>query len=142
MNYQIKGVSPEMSNQILEYVNSRAKSQEERQAMIDDMLPEAIEYERQQKVKSERDILKNQLREKINKETRGQQANQLQFSLRSAILSDMVRDYAKKSGGNVKGLDNDEQLLNAFLTKNPSQAKAVESYLNGELSNLDIGKRL
>ena len=53
----------------------------------------------------------------------------------------MVRDHARKSGGNVKGLDNDEQLLNAFLAKNPDQAKTVERYLNGELSNLDIGKR-
>lgn len=142
MNYQIKGISPEMSNKILNYVNSKVKSPEERQAMINDMLPEAIEYEKQQKVRYERDAMKNQLREKISKETRGQESQQLQFWLRSAILSDMVRDYARKSGGNVKGLDNDEQLLNAFLAKNPNQAKTVERYLNGELSNLDIGKRL
>ena len=62
--------------------------------------------------------------------------------MRSAILSDMVRDYARNSGGNVKGLDNDEELLNAFLAKNPTQAKTVERYLNWELSNLDICKRL
>lgn len=141
MNYQIKGISPEMSNKILNYVNSRAKSPEERQAMINDMLPEAMEYEKQQKNRAERDSMKNQLRERISKETRGKEASQLQFWLRSAILSDMVRDHARKSGGNVKGLDNDEQLLNAFLSKNPDQAKTVERYLNGELSNLDIGKR-
>lgn len=142
MNYQIKGVSPEMSNKILNYVNSKANSPEERQAMINDMLPEAVEYEKQQKTRTERDAMKNQLRERISKETRWKQANQLQFWLRSAILSDMVRDYARNSGGNVKGLDNDEELLNAFLAKNPTQAKTVERYLNWELSNLDIGKRL
>lgn len=142
MNYQIKGVSPEMSNKILNYVNSKANSPEERQAMINDMLPEAVEYEKQQKMRTERDAMKNQLRERISKETRWKQANQLQFWLRSAILSDMVRDYARKSWGNVQGLDNDEELLNAFLAKNPTQAKTVERYLNWELSNLDIGKRL
>lgn len=142
MNYQIKGVSPEMSNKILNYVNSKANSPEERQAMINDMLPEAVEYEKQQKTRTERDAMKNQLRERISKETRWKQANQLQFWLRSAILSDMVRDYARKSWGNVQGLDNDEELLNAFLAKNPTQAKTVERYLNWELSNLDIGKRL
>lgn len=142
MNYQIKGISPEMSNKILNYVNGRAKSPEERQAMINDMLPEAVEYEKQQKMRTERDAMKNQLRERISKETRWKQANQLQFWLRSAILSDMVRDYARKSWGNVQGLDNDEELLNAFLAKNPTQAKTVERYLNWELSNLDIGKRL
>lgn len=142
MNYQIKGVSPEMSNKILNYVNSKANSPEERQAMINDMLPEAVEYEKQQKMRTERDSMKNQLRERISKETRWKQANQLQFWLRSAILSDMVRDYARKSWGNVQGLDNDEELLNAFLAKNPTQAKTVERYLNWELSNLDIGKRL
>lgn len=139
---QIKGISPEMSNKILNYVNGRAKSPEERQAMINDMLPEAVEYEKQQKMRTERDAMKNQLRERISKETRWKQANQLQFWLRSAILSDMVRDYARKSWGNVQGLDNDEELLNAFLAKNPTQAKTVERYLNWELSNLDIGKRL
>ena len=142
MNYQIKGVSPEMSNKILNYVNSKANSPEERQAMINDMLPEAVEYEKQQKMRTERDAMKNQLRERISKETRWKQANQLQFWLRSAILSDMVRDYARKSWGNVQGLDNDEELLNAFLAKNPTQAKTVERYLNWELNNLDIGKRL
>lgn len=142
MNYQIKGVSPEMSNKILNYVNSKANSPEERQAMINDMLPEAVEYEKQQKTRTERDAMKNQLRERISKETRWKQANQLQFWLRSAILSDMVRDYARKSWGNVQGLDNDEELLNAFFAKNPTQAKTVERYLNWELSNLDIGKRL
>lgn len=142
MNYQIKGVSPEMSNKILNYVNSKANSPEERQAMINDMLPEAVEYEKQQKTRTERDAMKNQLRERISKETRWKQANQLQFWLRSAILSDMVRDYARKSWGNIQGLDNDEELLNAFLAKNPTQAKTVEKYLNWELSNLDIGKRL
>lgn len=142
MNYQIKGVSPEMSNKILNYVNSKANSPEERQAMINDMLPEAVEYEKQQKMRTERDAMKNQLRERISKETRWKQANQLQFWLRSAILSDMVRDYARKSWGNVQGLDNDEELLNAFLAKNPTQAKTIERYLNWELSNLDIGKRL
>ena len=131
-----------MSNKILNYVNGRAKSPEERQAMINDMLPEAVEYEKQQKMRTERDAMKNQLRERISKETRWKQANQLQFWLRSAILSDMVRDYARKSWGNVQGLDNDEELLNAFLAKNPTQAKTVERYLNWELSNLDIGKRL
>lgn len=131
-----------MSNKILNYVNGRAKSPEERQAMINDMLPEAVEYEKQQKMRTERDAMKNQLRERISKETRWKQANQLQFWLRSAILSDMVRDYARKSWGNVQGLDNDEELLNAFLAKNPTQAKTVEKYLNWELSNLDIGKRL
>ena len=139
---QIKGISPEMSNKILNYVNGRAKSPEERQAMINDMLPEAVEYEKQQKTRTERDAMKNQLRERISKETRWKQANQLQFWLRSAILSDMVRDYARKSWGNVQGLDNDEELLNAFFAKNPTQAKTVERYLNWELSNLDIGKRL
>ena len=79
MNYQIKGVSPEMSNKILNYVNSRAKSPEERQAMINDMLPEAMEYEKQQKNRAERDSMKNQLRERISKETRGKEASQLQF---------------------------------------------------------------
>ena len=79
MNYQIKGISPEMSNKILNYVNSKAKSPEEIQAMINDMLPEAIEYEKQQKVRYERDAMKNQLREKISKETRGQESQQLQF---------------------------------------------------------------
>ena len=54
MNYQIKGISPEMSNKILNYVNSRAKSPEERQAMINDMLPEAMEYEKQQKNRAEK----------------------------------------------------------------------------------------
>lgn len=131
-----------MSNKILNYVNSKANSPEERQAMINDMLPEAVEYEKQQKTRTERDAMKNQLRERISKETRWKQANQLQFWLRSAILSDMVRDYARKSWGNVQGLDNDEELLNAFLAKNPTQAKTVERYLNWELSNLDIGKRL
>ena len=131
-----------MSNKILNYVNGRAKSPEERQSMINDMLPEAVEYEKQQKMRTERDAMKNQLRERISKETRWKQANQLQFWLRSAILSDMVRDYARKSWGNVQGLDNDEELLNAFLAKNPTQAKTVEKYLNWELSNLDIGKRL
>lgn len=131
-----------MSNKILNYVNSKANSPEERQAMINDMLPEAVEYEKQQKMRTERDSMKNQLRERISKETRWKQANQLQFWLRSAILSDMVRDYARKSWGNVQGLDNDEELLNAFLAKNPTQAKTVERYLNWELSNLDIGKRL
>ena len=131
-----------MSNKILNYVNSKANSPEERQAMINDMLPEAVEYEKQQKTRTERDAMKNQLRERISKETRWKQANQLQFWLRSAILSDMVRDYARKSWGNIQGLDNDEELLNAFLAKNPTQAKTVEKYLNWELSNLDIGKRL
>ena len=69
MNYQIKGVSPEMSNKILNYVNSKANSPEERQAMINDMLPEAVEYEKQQKMRTERDAMKNQLRERISKET-------------------------------------------------------------------------
>nr|DAS61580.1 MAG TPA: hypothetical protein [Caudoviricetes sp.] len=67
---QIKGISPEMSNKILNYVNGRAKSPEERQAMINDMLPEAVEYEKQQKMRTERDAMKNQLRERISKETR------------------------------------------------------------------------
>lgn len=70
MNYQIKGVSPEMSNKILNYVNSKANSPEERQAMINDMLPEAVEYEKQQKMRTERGAMKNQLRERISKETR------------------------------------------------------------------------
>ena len=68
-----------MSNKILNYVNSRAKSPEERQAMINDMLPEAMEYEKQQKNRAERDGMKNQLRERISKETRGKEASQLQF---------------------------------------------------------------
>ena len=59
-----------MSNKILNYVNSKANSPEERQAMINDMLPEAVEYEKQQKMRTERDAMKNQLRERISKETR------------------------------------------------------------------------
>ena len=142
MTNQLQGVSAEMSNKILNYVNSKAKSPEERQAMINDMLPEAVAYEKKQQRKAGRETYKSQLREKIAQETKTEPSNQLKIWLRTANLADMVRDYAEKNGGNTQWLDDDKELLNRFLAKNPDQAKSVQRYMNGEISNVELGKRL
>lgn len=139
---QLKWVSPKMSEHILKYVNEQAKSPEEKQAMIDDMLSDAITYEKKQNTKQKREGIKQQLREKIATETRWQQSNQLKFQLRTATFSDMIRGFSEKNGGNLSWLDNDEDLLNAFLEKNPNQLKTVEKYLNGDISNVELGKRI
>lgn len=142
MTNQLQGVSAEMSNKILNYVNAKAKTPEERQAMINDMLPEAVAYEKKQQRKAGRETYKSQLREKIAQETKTEPSNQLKIWLRTANLADMVRDYAEKNGGNTQWLDDDKELLNRFLAKNPNQAKSVQRYMNGEISNVELGKRL
>ena len=142
MTNQLQGVSAEMSNKILNYVNAKAKTPEERQAMINDMLPEAVAYEKKQQRKAGRETYKSQLREKIAQETKTEPSNQLKIWLRTANLADMVRDYAEKNGGNTQWLDDDKELLNRFLAKNPNQAKSVQRYMNGEISNVELWKRL
>lgn len=142
MTNQLQGVSAEMSNKILNYVNAKAKTPEERQAMINDMLPEAVAYEKKQQRKAGRETYKFQLREKIAQETKTEPSNQLKIWLRTANLADMVRDYAEKNGGNTQWLDDDKELLNRFLAKNPNQAKSVQRYMNGEISNVELWKRL
>lgn len=142
MTTQLKGVSAEMSNKILNYVNSKATSETERQAMINDMLQDAINYENQQRVNSQRESMKTELRTKIAKETRTKESNQLKATLRSANLADMIRDFSQKNGWNVSWLNNDEELLNRFLQKNPNYVKDVQKYLNGQISNVDLWKRL
>lgn len=142
MTNQLQGVSVEMSNKILNYVNTKAKTPEERQAMINDMLPEAVAYEKKQQRKAGRETYKSQLREKIAQETKTEPSNQLKIWLRTANLADMVRDYAEKNWGSTQWLDDDKELLNRFLAKNPNQAKSVQRYMNGEISNVELWKRL
>lgn len=142
MTNQLQGVSAEMGNKILNYVNAKAKTPEERQAMINDMLPEAVAYEKKQQRKAGRETYKSQLREKIAQETKTEPSNQLKIWLRTANLADMVRDYAEKNWGSTQWLDDDKELLNRFLAKNPNQVKSVQRYMNGEISNVELWKRL
>lgn len=79
MTNQLQGVSAEMGNKILNYVNAKAKTPEERQAMINDMLPEAVAYEKKQQRKAGRETYKSQLREKIAQETKTEPSNQLKI---------------------------------------------------------------
>lgn len=146
MSYAVKSsildwVEDEDAKKVLEYVNTKAKTPEEKKLLLQDAHQEAIKITQAKQFQKDRETMKAELMKRTAETKNEAEKKSLWVSLRIANLSDIIRDWAKKEWIDVSKF-NDQDLIAEHAKANPWFQQTFIDYLNWTKSSVDVWKEL
>lgn len=142
MSYDVKGtilpwVSDDKAKKIVEIVNYKAKSEEEKKAMLQDAHEQAVKLEQQAAFKKDREVMKQELIARIGKTSDPKEQGQLQTQVKLSTFADLIRDGAKKEWVNID-INDDQELITKHLEANQHLQPIFKDYIEWKKSTTDL----
>jgi len=146
MSYNVKGnilswVDDEDAKKVIAYVDSKAKSDDEKKILLQEAHQAALKATQQKQFKKDREEIKAQLMTDMLDKKSTADKTQLWLSLKIANFSDIVRQWANKEWIDLSEMD-DKTLIAEHLKANPNQQQLFLDYANGKKTGLDVGREL
>lgn len=134
-------VEDDDAKKVLEYVNTTAKTPEEKKLLLQDAHQAAIEATQKKKYLKDREDMKADIMQRVVSTKDTTEKANLTTTLKISNYSDIVREWAKKENIDLSNID-DKQLISQFLQENPQHQTWFIDYMNGKKQSIDIGKEI
>lgn len=147
MTYDIQGtilpwVSDETAVNLQNYAKANAKNPEEEKLLLQDLHQSAVKWSQVKRYVEDRQKNKAEMVKMSMWAKDPEEKKQIDLSLKLSNISDIIREWAVKEWfTDVWDLD-DKDVLSKFVSNNPWQETIISDYLNGKLSNVDVGRQL